>query len=290
MVAKTRDEALSDILQGQKLLEDGTRVLIALELDESRPDVEQLEAYAAKDLSESIEALKLPQRQYDELDAELREVEFKLAQYRAQADSGGTLGERVGARAMIAAYEPELTILQHKKKQAADALQVFLDTRNKARDTLYAARRARETLEMSRIDGFCSRMGQETEAYQSHRMLSGRMLEMLITNDRSSPEFPRAIEMLEACCLRSGYRTDGTTGRAKLPDNAEIMANAMTAEMPDASSDIPVFPSPADILRQSHVDILPPMEIEANVVRLHHEANAKAEARKRGVVLPLSTQ
>ena len=232
--------------------------LIVNELAEAMPALDAAEDQAAAALREALTALGKPQSLLAGFDAEIDRVTGQCAEWQGRLSSL-LVEDRVEARVRFQAWNDELDKLKEQRDQAERDLEPYRAAMNKARGDLELVQGAKRGLAWAMVTPYESPVGQGTKAYVSYRM--PRLAYVLLAGDPSHREWEPAISQLEEMCLRSAYRTD------HLPSNAEQMARAMTAAMPDAAS-APFAPSPnaqevmaADMVKLAN-EVAPPSKID----------------------------
>jgi hypothetical protein len=226
-------------------------------VDELAPVLDGLvarEARAEEALRKACEAVKAPQERLRALDAEMARAEGKAAGLRAQTGDPRIAAEdRIRARTVLQGWEEELSALRARRDQAAADLEPFTAECLAAGRALESAFAAKVTLAVAMADPFRSELGQQTRAYKALG-IPFRVSEIIMLHDRDHPEWEAAIDHLEMLCRASGYRTDGTSGRERLPVDAEMWRKFWQDVYRDANP-AERAPSGAEVIGQAHAEM-----------------------------------
>ena len=110
-----REEHLAEWLKAMAAADKLLRQAIADELAEDLPGLEEAQAKAAEAVGETYGALKDPERDLADLDAEIGHAETELATWQSQLEEGD-VAARVEARRWVAEWEAELVVLRGKRE------------------------------------------------------------------------------------------------------------------------------------------------------------------------------
>jgi hypothetical protein len=239
--AQVRDKALADLNTANRTRAQAHASLIMAELAEAIDLRRRVEANAAAELAAAVAALDGPQERVAEARAELAACEIKISHHADLLDHHD-LDTRVDARVYHAQYADELPRLRARLDFAESELLPLFDRRNRAKGQLEAEQSFIRLLQEAMRSPFASAVGQATAAYIGGR---GRavLVEILLSGDRSHPEWAAAETMLGLVMLASGLRSEDY----QLPDRdfiPLIMADA-------AATTPPPSPSAADVMRMS---------------------------------------
>jgi hypothetical protein len=228
--------------------------LIAGELAPVLDGIVANEARAKEALEAACEAVKAPQERLRALDEEKSGAEGKAAGLRAQTEDPRIAAEdRIRARAALQGWEEELAALQARRDQAAADLEPFTAECQSAGRVLESAFAAKVTVTLAMADPFGTEVGRQTRTYKAYG-IPFRVSEIILLRDRDDPEWEAAIDHLEMLCRASGYRTDGTSGRARLPVDAEMWRKLWQDVYADAN--VPQrAPSGAEVIGQAHAEM-----------------------------------
>jgi hypothetical protein len=227
------------------------RQLVADELGELWPALDQAEEQAAGNLRAAVEALEAPQAAINALSAEITRVEGQCSDWQSRLESD-RIEDRVEARVRFQAWDDELDKLRQKRDFAEAEMLPLLAARTKCRGDMELAQGAKRGLAWAMIDPFGTAVGQGTRAYVAHRQV--RLNHVLLAADRANPEWDCAVSELRELCMavmRAGH--DIT---ADLPAFGELAFRSMTSAMTDASSAWgDPAPSAADVVAKDRVTV-----------------------------------
>lgn len=233
-------EHIASLFDAISLVDQCVAQLIIDDLADMQFPLEENQEKAAKRLSQAVEAMGGPNAHLVTLDRDIAHAESRSAEYGKLLDSADP-DERAQARWRKSEWDAELDSLRQKRQSAHEDMLPFIAEWDKAKADLKAADEALTGLALNMADPFKGVVAQGTPAYQVWRKQSGNLVPLLLANDRDNPEFQQAVNLLEQCCLRSGYRTDN------LPTNAEQLANAL-AELAGTPE---IAPSGAEVMAQT---------------------------------------
>jgi hypothetical protein len=228
--------------------------LIADELAPVLDGIVANEARAKAALQAACEAVKAPQERLRQVDEEISGVSLQIADFRTQArDPMAAAEDRIRARAALQGWEEELAALQARRDQAEADLEPFTAECQSAGRALESAFAAKMTVTLAMADPFGTEVGRQTRTYKALGV-PFRVSEILLLHDRDHPEWEAAIDHLEQLCRASGYRTDGTSGRERLPVDGEMWRKLWQDVYSNANPPQPA-PSGADVVAQAHAEM-----------------------------------
>jgi hypothetical protein len=197
----TPTQARKNILRAVEMYKAAAWTLI---IDELKPHLEYLESQvdnAAAALRERITDLEGPEQNIRDIQSQIEHAELKIQDWSSQGDSAFS-DDRVQARVWISVWEIELDSLRFKKQQAEEDLAPYIVAKQKASRDLEAVQGARTALLESMLAPNLG-LGKGTSAYAAFRKydrLGISLVDVLMKNDRSDPEWDTAWGLLLDIC------------------------------------------------------------------------------------------
>jgi hypothetical protein len=258
----TPDQARKNILRAVEMYKAAVWCLI---IDELKPHLEYLSEQtdkAAAALRERIADLEGPEQDIRDIQGQIEHGEAKIQEWVSRAESGDS-DEKVQARVWISVWEIEIDSLRYKKQQAEEDLAPYIVAKQKASQDLAAVQGARTALLESMLAPNLG-LGKGTSAYAAFRKydrLGISLVDVLMKNDRSDPEWDTAWGLLLDICavvkLKASELPPENTAvyteainptPAPSPTAADLMADAAlamkTITAGESTSDHPI-PHPA---------------------------------------------
>lgn len=230
-------ELLGVLADADKLL----RQVIADELAEGLPKLEQDEADAAAALEKVYAAARDPERDLAAINAEIAAVEAERAKWQAMLTDETPREERAKARFQHAECESDIALLGEKRDFVTAQLLPLRDAVIKAKRDLAAATGRLRGAELNATPLLAYyAAGQKTSGYA---MRFGIALEPALS-DESHPEHDAAVDHMLYLATVSGFRTEDYADR--LPSDAraaqrfwdEMYANANPPQPPPSGREI----------------------------------------------------